>query len=496
MFASINTIILEYLPYYDVAAMFILLLLIISIFLRRLNRAKSSKIFLILLLVTALTDFFDIGSMIIIKHYIKREFMLIDDNFYFSNTWITLFFMFRYSIVYVYTIYILSLTNSLQRIKKSKLFLSLLIVPFLLMQIVILTNSFTGIFYNLSWDANGQLLFGSGKLFLILPAFECYYLIFLIAHLIKNKRLFSNIKFYTLFLMIPVTIISFIVRLIDNETIIEVLLFSLAFLIIVQNVESPELLVDSKTGLSSSKQFNFIIERDYLYKTYGYIVFVNFINYSDIYRKFNYDSSNRYIKLISRQLELIVNGNIIYALDEGLFAIKYDDREKALEYSDKIFKELTNVRFIDLNFVPELSISIVNIKDDFESVEKLIQYVDNFHDDNRIGIYEFGEFKNDINEIIKILIDSILENAFKYNNFRVYYQPIYDLSLNKFTTAEALCRIEDNKYGLIIPDQFIPYAETKGIISQIDLFVIEKVMILLNKIDITKYDTFNIYFNI
>ena len=111
MSTAFNTIILEYLPYYDVAAMFILFLLIISIFLRRLNKAKSSKIFLVLLVITALSGLFDIGSMLIIKHYIKRDIRLIDDNFLFSNTWITLFLLFRYSIVFSYSIYILSLTN-------------------------------------------------------------------------------------------------------------------------------------------------------------------------------------------------------------------------------------------------------------------------------------------------------------------------------------------------------------------------------------------------
>ena len=72
-------------------------------------------------------------------------------------------------------------------------------------------------------------------------------------------------------------------------------------------------------------------------------------------------------------------------------------------------------------------------------------------------------------------MDMILENAVSADEFEIYYQPIFSLREERFTSAEALIRLKTEKYGYISPEIFIPAAEKSGSIHRIGQIVMEKV---------------------
>lgn len=61
--------------------------------------------------------------------------------------------------------------------------------------------------------------------------------------------------------------------------------------------------------------------------------------------------------------------------------------------------------------------------------------------------------------------------ALENNEFKVYYQPVYDLKTGKIASAEALVRWQRNDDNMVSPGLFIPVLEENGRISQMDLFV-------------------------
>ena len=75
------------------------------------------------------------------------------------------------------------------------------------------------------------------------------------------------------------------------------------------------------------------------------------------------------------------------------------------------------------------------------------------------------------------LVEFVLRDAIKNEQFTMYYQPIYDIHSKSFVSAEALVRlnIDTDKYGFIGPDEFIPVAENNGSIFQVDEIVMKKV---------------------
>ena len=72
-------------------------------------------------------------------------------------------------------------------------------------------------------------------------------------------------------------------------------------------------------------------------------------------------------------------------------------------------------------------------------------------------------------------MNDILTRAIKNEAFEVYYQPIYSIWDHKFISAEALLRLNDDRYGQISPSAFIPEAERRGLILPIGDFVLDAV---------------------
>ena len=71
---------------------------------------------------------------------------------------------------------------------------------------------------------------------------------------------------------------------------------------------------------------------------------------------------------------------------------------------------------------------------------------------------------------------TLLKSAVENDGFDVYYQPIYNLEEEKYTSAEALVRLNDTgSFGQVSPDEFIPVAEKNGLMTDIDSIVLKKV---------------------
>lgn len=72
-------------------------------------------------------------------------------------------------------------------------------------------------------------------------------------------------------------------------------------------------------------------------------------------------------------------------------------------------------------------------------------------------------------------IIGMMRAGLRDEQFVIYYQPQYDHATGKLVGAEALVRWQHPEKGLISPGLFIPVFEKNGFITQLDLYVFEKV---------------------
>lgn len=68
-----------------------------------------------------------------------------------------------------------------------------------------------------------------------------------------------------------------------------------------------------------------------------------------------------------------------------------------------------------------------------------------------------------------------LEDAMAKEEFKVFYQPIYDIWTRKIVSAEALVRWISKENGMILPGRFIPALEDSGYITKVDSFMNRRV---------------------
>lgn len=71
-------------------------------------------------------------------------------------------------------------------------------------------------------------------------------------------------------------------------------------------------------------------------------------------------------------------------------------------------------------------------------------------------------------------IESQLQKAIESNEISIHLQPIFDAKNKTLSTFEALARWEKSEIGPIYPDEFIPTAERKGLISVLGTSVLRQ----------------------
>ena len=98
----------------------------------------------------------------------------------------------------------------------------------------------------------------------------------------------------------------------------------------------------------------------------------------------------------------------------------------------------------------------------------------------RIHILKFIHIHFKIGEYHRKLQD-MAQPALDKKHFKVYLQPKYELEGETLAGAEALVRWEDPVEGMMPLYEFIPLFEQTGFMRQIDYFVFESVLELIEK---------------
>ena len=80
----------------------------------------------------------------------------------------------------------------------------------------------------------------------------------------------------------------------------------------------------------------------------------------------------------------------------------------------------------------------------------------------------------EINRLRKKYLISRLQTIDKESGYEIWFQPIFSVKKNAFSSVEVLLRLKEKNGGFISPAEFIPLAEQTGQITAITWFVIEE----------------------
>lgn len=398
----------------------------------------------------------------------------------------SLYFVFRTLTPVIYISFIGNTVGNWSKFRKNKVFWGLYIIPYTIVPVLILINTFKPIIFYFDADNN----YNRGKYLIILYIIANYYMLLGFIYLYKIRKILSKDKLFAMFSLYGINIIAAIVQFLYPKLLIEMFSMTIAALLITMFILRAEETIDIYSDANSYNDFCSKLKNYTDAKMPISIIFIKIKNSTSLVNLLGNDTFNHLIKTLSNKIKpeyesntdilSIVSANgysqQLYYLLNGTYACifegNYSEKEVSAE-RERIFKIAnTNVNINSVNLPLDICVCEIKFPDEFKSYEEVMDFSATF-DKNIIGSgsYSFSELNKDQQHIIKENIDTVISDALKKNKFEMYYQPIYDTKKGKFTTCEALIRLHDSDH-LIPPSIFIPVAEKSGAIYNIGDFVL------------------------
>ena len=462
---------MEKLLYFDYAAISIMLIMLAAIICRRHFYGKVNKSFLFLLLVAMLTAAFDIFAVALdnageghrLLKYITHDIYLISRNLSIA----------------VFDFFLVALTDTRHKVSQNTFLKLLMPLPFLVVFLTVIISNHTGwIYYLDEYDT-----YTRGSFFWILYVAVFVYGLYSFIYTVKYTKYLGRMKILSLLTIYPFIVGSTAIQAFYPHLLLEQLAMALGLLFIMLMVQRPEQRIDSMTGLYKMAAYVEDIKRAYRNKKPMNIIMVTLANYRALLDVLGYDGvhvemrkiSSRFISMnrknrLGAEMYYIGNGRYRIVLDQYHF----DNTRDVAELINGEVNDRHSDSDIDVDI--QAYVCVVKCPEDIDDFETIMEFGRRLEKSEFTAnvIYASELLKSREYNIIKE-IDVIVEDALANNKFEVYYQPIYSVKDEKFTSAEALLRLKNEKYGFVSPDIFIPAAEKSGAIHRIGSFVFEEV---------------------
>jgi diguanylate cyclase (GGDEF)-like protein len=170
-----------------------------------------------------------------------------------------------------------------------------------------------------------------------------------------------------------------------------------------------------------------------------------------------------------------------YNGDEYVFVIRYAMREEVEIIANKVLHSLKEPLIVDeQEYYVTASIGIATAHvEQVAELETMLHQADQalFHVKyNGRAHYRF--YRKEMSQTFpnEALMEAHLKRAIEFNELSVYLQPQLNLVTNSIDSFEALMRWNNRKFGSVPPAQFIPLAESSGLIVQIGDWILDQVM--------------------
>jgi diguanylate cyclase (GGDEF)-like protein/PAS domain S-box-containing protein len=183
------------------------------------------------------------------------------------------------------------------------------------------------------------------------------------------------------------------------------------------------------------------------------------------------DISNKYLSRIGGDEFIMIVP--FYSID------KTETKKNAQKLAEKIKEIFTPAFEIEgLDLFITTSIGIVLIEPKSDNTEQIIRQADMaMYQTKREGLdnIRFYDHSLDIKQRELTSLQHDLKSAIENSELELYYQPIVSMTGNKLNAVEALIRWNHPKYGLIMPDRFLPMATESGLVTKVGWWVAKEV---------------------
>ncbi len=221
-----------------------------------------------------------------------------------------------------------------------------------------------------------------------------------------------------------------------------------------------------------------------------FVLFMDVRNFKFINDTFGHDYGDQLIALIAeRYVQLIEGKNTLYRLGGDEFA--YINSESVTpgyieQFSAKILKHFQDpFRINDSTVHVSISIGISIYPEHGKDLNELLRCATiAMHKATENGGSNYIVYNSNMNDSIveRMHMEKKLRLALENNEFKLHYQPQYDITENKIIGFEALLRWRETELGQVSPLKFIPIAEETRLIIPLGEWVIKEACTFLKKL--------------
>ena len=350
------------------------------------------------------------------------------------------------------------------------------LIPFFITEFLVITNPIFHFVYYYGDDMKFYRNWAEILIYLVAIA----YMIIAFSNLMLSWNTLRRRSRYALVYFFVITLIGIITQYFYIGIKSELFCEALALMGIMLAVENEDDRLDAETGGYNRNALKMDVSRMLMKKNILDILCLKISNMDSVSRITGLSNIEEIVGMVADYLKGIVPRYCIYHTDTNTIVILLrHDKYKAVEkdinrIGEKIldrFQSDWTIQGLTFRLTP--IIMLAEVPTDIQTLDELLYMIESpVPKDMENSILAKGELAFMARRAV---VESAVSNGLKDGSFEVYYQPTYCADGLRLHGAEALIRLHDKTIGEIYPDEFIPIAEQRGYIDDIDDFVLSQV---------------------
>ena len=468
--------IMRWIYQYDVAAFFISLVILYNLFISQRIKTRVSKSFKILAIDLFFATIFDIITIFSISFYEYCPIWL--------NYILNILALVTYNslpAIYIISIMYASMSEDIDFAIGQKL---LIAIPVSAAGFLIISTPFTKAIIYFSEDGQYQI----GAAFDVLTVIGFVYLLMVIIYGITNRKILRTEQTITIIVYTVSTIAALVISNIFTRILVPLFFASLSILITYLSLDNPSEYKDPIMDIYNKKAFMYTTSD--LFKSHKKftVLGIQIEGITYLNETLGYNNFNIILVQIARKICGICGKNNVFRLSGSKIVVIFpnDDKNKDDKTLELQLLFSQSLKTSDFEITPKVKMATFQCP---EAADDFVILNDLIFDTLNTSQTDNGKIIDGNKQMLEkskreYELSLILKKALSENQFEVFYQPIYSVKKKRFTTAEALIRLNNDKFGYVSPEEFIPIAERNGLILLIGEFVFRSVckFILNNKL--------------
>jgi len=446
---------------FDIAAVFVTLFIMYYVIFKKGIRRHANRVFLGMIIFNFLAEISDICASLA-SNYPEYS------SVYIQDFWNYIYLATHNILAYILIMYLFYLIGY-EKSKRRALLVSG--IPMLVELLLIFTNPFHKLIF--THDENGRYM--HSKLFFIVYVIAFAYMTFAIYLSLRHHRGITKARTKALMFFISISFLPIVIQMFFQQYLITLFFEAIGLMGLLFTIETKDDITNPTTGLLNRYSLQQALDRAMVNKENS-LLLIKLPNLNYYNKMIGFENMNGILRRIAKWMDDTYNPNICYDCGRGHFVVVCegitedvinDIRDKTLKRFDEPWGRG------EFSLIFPVQFGVIRLNDDVKTVENVFMLVDAPFDgktstelDVKKAVYEYER---------RILVERLIDKALHNKSFKVYYQPIWSYHTCKVQSAEALCRLIDDEYGVISPDEFIPVAERNGSILEIGQFVFDAV---------------------